>query len=188
MIWKAKSGDGSVFKSISAKNKIFWTSDSRIIFPYEGDGWTKLYSVSTNGGKESLLTPGKFEVQFASISTDGKSIYFSSNQNDIDRQHIWVSSSVSTKPRQITKGSGVEWSPIANNNGDLFIIASDYNSPAHPYLVKGNGQLISLAPKSIPKLFPKKFLIKPWTLGKKALILRGNNFLQAILSLMHSQG
>jgi len=161
MIWKAKSGVGSVFKSISAKNQIFWTSDGHIVFPYEGDGWTKLYSVSTNGGKERLLTPGNFEVQFASISTDRKSIYFSSNQNDIDRQHIWVSNSVSTKPRQITKGSGVEWSPVANNNEDLFIIASDYNSPAHPYRVKGNGQLISLAPKSIPKSFPKKFLVQP---------------------------
>ena len=81
---------GSVFRSVSAKNQIFWTADDHIIFPYEKEGFTHLYSVKTTGQDEKLLTPGSFEVQFVSISQNDIDIYFSSNQNDIDRQHIWM--------------------------------------------------------------------------------------------------
>ena len=41
-IWKAKEGMGSVFRSVSAKNQIFWTADDHIIFPYEKEGFTHL--------------------------------------------------------------------------------------------------------------------------------------------------
>ena len=160
-LWQTKEGPGSVFRSISAKNQIFWTKNDNIVFPYELDGWTKLYSISLNGEKMQLLTPGEFEVQFVSLSANKKEVYFSSNQNDIDRQHIWVSNTNDDKPKQITKGSGAEWSPVVNKNGNLFIFGSNFNSPAHPFRIGNNGELISLAKKSIPKSFPKASLIQP---------------------------
>ena len=160
-IWKAKEGMGSVFRSVSAKNQIFWTADDHIIFPYEKEGFTHLYSVKTTGQDEKLLTPGSFEVQFVSMSQNDLDIYFSSNQNDIDRQHIWMTNSQMTNPDQLTSGLGVEWSPTADNNGNLFVLASSYNLPAHPYKVNKNGTLNSLAPKAIPKSFPKNILRKP---------------------------
>ena len=161
MIWKATEGTGSVFRSISSKDQILWTYDNQIVFPYEVDGWTHLYSVSVNGGNIKLLTPGNFEVQFVSISTDRKRIYFSSNQNDIDRQHIWVVMPKDQRPKQITKSVGIEWSPIEKSKGQLFILGSSHDSPAHPYRVGKRGKLFSLAPNSIPKSFPTKFLNKP---------------------------
>tara|TARA_B100001123_G_C15293730_1_gene1018373 strand:- start:111 stop:2177 length:2067 start_codon:yes stop_codon:yes gene_type:complete len=161
MIWKAKEGIGSVFRSISSNNQIFWAQNDQIIFPYEGNGWTHLYSIPTKGGEPKLLTPGKSEVQFVSLGANRKKVYFSSNQNDIDRQHVWVSNLKDSKPKQITKGKGIEWAPIENQKGELFIFASNYNSPAHPYIVDKTGKMISLAKKSIPESFPTDFLNKP---------------------------
>lgn len=65
------------------------------------------------------------------------------------------------RPKQITKSVGIEWSPIEKSKGQLFILGSSYDSPAHPYRVGKRGKLFSLAPNSIPKSFPAKFLNKP---------------------------
>jgi hypothetical protein len=60
-IWKAQKGVGSNFFAggLVADNHLFWTSDNMIIFPYEGDGWHHLYSVSANGGMPNYLRQTK---------------------------------------------------------------------------------------------------------------------------------
>ena len=44
-VWKAREGQGSVFRFLAADEQLFWAADNRLIFPWEGDGWTHLYSV-----------------------------------------------------------------------------------------------------------------------------------------------
>ncbi|MCB0854436.1 MAG: PD40 domain-containing protein, partial [Bacteroidetes bacterium] len=88
-IWKAYPGPGSVYRSISAASQIFWGKGDFIVFPWERDSWTHLYSVPAQGGQSTCLTPGEFEVQYVSISPDGLEMLYSGNQDDIDRQHVW---------------------------------------------------------------------------------------------------
>ena len=71
-VWKAREGVGSVFREVVADHQILWAAGDRLIFPWEGDGWTHLYSVSVEGGKPALLTPGDFEVEFVALAPGGR--------------------------------------------------------------------------------------------------------------------
>ena len=59
-------------------------------FPWELTGWLHLYAVPSSGGAAKKLTSGaNFEVEHVSLSADRKTLVFDSNQNDIDRRHVW---------------------------------------------------------------------------------------------------
>jgi Tol biopolymer transport system component len=94
-IWQAKLGVGSVFYEMDQAYvpgtygaQMFWSSDDRIGFSWEGDGWRHLYSVPAAGGPATLLTPGPGEVEYAAPSVDGKSIVYATNIGDLGRRHI----------------------------------------------------------------------------------------------------
>ena len=44
----------SALHAIVAENQLLWSADDRIIFPWERDGWSHLYSVATSGGSPIL--------------------------------------------------------------------------------------------------------------------------------------
>ncbi|MEM7374867.1 MAG: prolyl oligopeptidase family serine peptidase [Bacteroidota bacterium] len=130
-IWQSPAGPGSVFRSITAPQQLFWGKGNALIFPYEGDGWTHLYALPTGGGNIRCLTPGEFEVQYVSMSSDGSHIFYSSNQEDIDRQHIWKVQVQGGSPKQLSSGKGIEWSPVPLSNGQTICLASGPKTPAH---------------------------------------------------------
>jgi len=161
-IWKAEEGRGSVFRRVPADNQLFWGADGRLIFPWERDGWTHLYSVSAQGGKAELLTPGEFEVEHTSLSPDRSEVLFASNQNDIDRRHIWRVGVAGGQPTAVTSGTGIEWSPVmASDDKTIVVLRSDARWPARPGIVDGKGDLQDLAPESIPSDFPAASLVVP---------------------------
>jgi hypothetical protein len=49
-IWRAREGMGSVFWPMVAAKQLFWGDGSRIVFPWERDGWLHLFSVPSGGG------------------------------------------------------------------------------------------------------------------------------------------
>jgi Tol biopolymer transport system component len=67
-IWRARAGRGSVFRAVVAANQLLWADGDRIVFPWEADGWTHLYSVAATGGEAIPLTRGRFEVEHVSVS------------------------------------------------------------------------------------------------------------------------
>ncbi|NBB29881.1 prolyl oligopeptidase family serine peptidase [Cellulophaga sp. BC115SP] len=161
-IWKAQKGVGSNFFAggLVAENHLFWTSDNMIIFPYEGDGWHHLYSVSASGGNAKLLTPDKGEVEYAFLANDKKTVIYNTNIGDIDRRHIW-SVTASGTPKPITTGQGIEWSPVQTSDGQLAILRSDAKVPARPSIVTSDGKLKDIAPEFIPNDFPSNQLVVP---------------------------
>ncbi|MFQ5630534.1 MAG: DPP IV N-terminal domain-containing protein [bacterium] len=161
-IWKADEGPGSSFRFISAANQLMWGDGNRLVFPWEKDGWTHLYAVSVNGGEAKLLTPGKFEVQFVSLAPDRKEVIYSSNQKDIDRQHLWRVAVSGSSPKQVTSGKGIEWSPvkIAGDNAIAFL-SSAANMPAHASIISSTNTARALAPESMPEDFPAQHLVAP---------------------------
>ncbi|MGD1947089.1 MAG: DPP IV N-terminal domain-containing protein [Croceivirga sp.] len=127
VIFKADKGKGSAFQYISAENQLFWTAGNEVIFPWEKEGWTQLYSIPTNGGTPTLITPGSLEVQYITQSPDRLQIIFNSNQNDIDRQHLW---GYDDKLTQLTTGKGIEWLPVIDGTGAIFCLGSSGTQPA----------------------------------------------------------
>ena len=94
-----------MFREIVAANQILWGAGDRIVFPWEKDGWTHLYSVPLAGGRATLLTPGGFEVEHVTLSPDRATVVFSSNQDDIERRHIWTVPVAGGQPTRLTRGS-----------------------------------------------------------------------------------
>ncbi len=160
-IWRAQPGQGSVFHAIVGDYQVMWTGAGRLVFPWERDGWSHLYSVSTDGGDATLLTPGDFEVEHVALSPDRRALLYSSNQDDIDRRHIWrVGAAAGDRPQAVTRGDGIEWSPVMLENGTVAYLHSGAQAPARAAIQKGS-VVQDLAPDSIPSDFPKDQLVTP---------------------------
>ena len=160
-IWKADAGPGSAFRFVSASNQLLWGYDDNLIFPWEKTGWTHLYSVSVRNGQVNHLTPGLFEVQFVSLSPDGKWVLYSSNQDDIDRQHIWQVPVSGGPARTITSGTGIEWSPLMTAKSQhIVFLASSSTQPAHVETFNGH-ERIWLSHQYAYTTFPNNQMVEP---------------------------
>ena len=159
-VFEASAGAGSRFAIDSGGTPLMW-ADGRLVFPWERDGWLHLYSVSIDGGEASLLTPGDFEVEFMSLATDRKSVVYASNQDDIDRRHVWrVSVRGGERPRRITNGNGLEWAPAELDGGALVYLRSDTKTPSRAAILEGSASR-DLAPEIVPAGYAAQALVEP---------------------------
>ncbi|HJQ18756.1 MAG TPA: prolyl oligopeptidase family serine peptidase [Gemmatimonadaceae bacterium] len=160
-VWRARSGRGSVFQGVVAGDQLFWSpSGDRIAFPWEADGWTHLYAVSTSGASTAqLLTPGDYEVEFVTQSRDGRSLVYNSNEGDIDRRHVWKVAVDGSSKSQLTQGSGIEWNPAMAGDA-VFALHSDAQVPGRAARIDGP-TLRDLAPSVVPAEFPRAALVTP---------------------------
>jgi dipeptidyl aminopeptidase/acylaminoacyl peptidase len=164
-VWIAEEGKGSVFRGIVGDSDMYWAAEGRLVFPWEKDGWTHLYSVPTSGGKAVLLTPGGYEVEDVALSPDQKDILFSSNQDDIDRRHIWRVAVSGGPPTSVTMGKGIEWSAVTTSDG---------------HTIASQAEVRDLAPEAIPRDFPAGQLAEPQQVtfpGADGMQIHGQLFL-----------
>jgi dipeptidyl aminopeptidase/acylaminoacyl peptidase len=187
-IWRGEKGPGSAFHPMVAENQLLWADgetldDSpgdRLVFPWESDGWCHLYSVSSRGGRAMLLTPGAFEVEHVSLSHDRRELFFSSNQDDIDRRHIWrVGTSGGGPAKPIVKLSeGIEWGPVDVGNGAIAYLRSSPKEIARAAVIAGGSH--DLAPEAIPADFPINEQVVPQQVifpGSDGMAIHGQLFL-----------
>jgi dipeptidyl aminopeptidase/acylaminoacyl peptidase len=161
-IWKASDGRGSVFREVTAENQLLWAADNKIVFPWERDGWTHLYSVSAQGGTPILLTPGGFEAEDVSLTPDLQSVVYSSNQDDIDRRHIWKVAIGGGSPSQVSKGTGIETQAITSSDGKtVAVLRSDARLPMRPAVITGAKDTHDLATDALPSDFPRAQMVTP---------------------------
>ncbi len=158
-LWVAPAGRGSAFSGVDADTQLWWSAGDRLVFPWEGDGWKHLYAVPAAGGEARVLTPGPFEVQYVSQSPDRRWIVYDSNQDDIDRKHVWRVSPARGAPELLTAGRGLEWSGVITGGGTLAIHASTTSVPAHTEVVVG-GARRSVSP-ALPDAFPRDRMVEP---------------------------
>ncbi len=157
-IFRAGEGRGSVFAPVFYGPSIIWSRAGQIVFPWERNGWKILYSVPEDGGAAKALTPGEFEVEYLEPSPDGASLYVSSNQDDIDRRHIWKVPVGGGAPQRLTTGQGIEWAPVALSGGALGLLHSSATLPARPALRTAAGEIRELT--DLPGEFPANSLVE----------------------------
>jgi dipeptidyl aminopeptidase/acylaminoacyl peptidase len=154
-LWRAREGRGSVYRAIVSGSQLHWTERGRIVFPWEGDGWTHLYSVASSGGAAALLTPGEFEVEDVTVDREG--VVYSSNQGDIDRRHLWTVPAGGGAARALTSGEGIECRP-AVAGGVVGFLRSDARRPIHVAIGAGN-DVKDL--EALPAEFPLARMVTP---------------------------
>ncbi|MGB6682217.1 MAG: prolyl oligopeptidase family serine peptidase [Candidatus Acidiferrum sp.] len=173
-IWHADPGTGSVYHEMVADNQLIWTVEDRIVFPWERGGWLHLWSAPVSGGAAKLLTPGNFEVEYVAASNNGREIVYSSNQDDIDRRHVWKVSPMGDHPEAVTSGTGIETEPVmASDNKTIVVLRSDAHTTMRPALAAAKGELRDLAPQSLPADFPANAMVTP-----QQVILSGTDGMQ----------
>ncbi len=170
-VWIADAGPGSVFRPMrSATNDVpdlpsatnlFWTNHDDLVFPWEKSGWLHLYAVPVRGGAARALTVGKFEVTHVVFSQDRKRLVYSSNQDDIDRMHIWTVDAEHGSAVRTAQSDAIEDYPQIGADGTLFALQSDGNHPLHPVALSVGGQWRRLAPEAIQSSYPSSKLVVP---------------------------
>src|SRR5262249_46375070 len=147
----------------AADAQLFWTDGDRIVFPWERDGWTHLYTVAVDGAGAAplLITPGQSEVEWVSLSPDHRAILYNSNEGDIDRRHLWSVPAAGGAPTQLTHGDGIEWLPAGCADGSVAYLRSDARRPPRPAIRTPSGAERDLAPDAIPTDFPEASLVVP---------------------------
>jgi len=157
-VWK--SGN-KLEDSIPELASLHYAAGGRIVFASEQDGRNHLYSADPRG-KTTLLTPGDFDVEDVTLSADKEWVIYSSNQNDVDRRHLWRVPVAGGRPQQaVTGGETIEWSPVMTGDGtSILCLGSTATSPAMPYVVTPSGREM-IAAQALPADFPSSSLVVP---------------------------
>lgn len=160
-VYRAPQGAGSVFHPLSSDVQLMWCGET-LVFPAENDGWLHLYAVSADGGTARLLTPGAFEIEFASAAKDGRSLVYSSNDGDTDRRHLTRLDPISGTRHAITQGNGIETQPALLADGTtVAFMRADAHVPAHAAMVKSESKPVDFPAEGLPADFPSALLKEP---------------------------
>src|SRR5690242_12961618 len=161
-VWKAQEGPGSVFRGVHGTHQLLWADGNLLVFPWERDAWLHLYTVPAEGGAARLLTPGDYIVEDVALTPDRRELVFNSNENDVDRRHLWKESVTGDHPDPLTHGDGIEWSPVVTNQGGaIILLRSDAEFPARPAVLESSGKIRDLARNAIPGDFPAREMVTP---------------------------
>ena len=160
-VWKAERGQGSILQNISAEDQLFWAEGDRIVFPWERTGWLGLYAVPAAGGRATPVATGNFEVEHVALTADRRRVIYSSNQDDIDRRHLWSAPVSGGSPTALTKGQGSEWMPAPVTDTAVAFLRSDGKMAAHPAVHLRESGARPLAPETMPAEFPAAQLVEP---------------------------
>ena len=159
-IWSSGSSPRDSLPPFAGESLQF--ADDRVVFVSEQTNRNHLYSIPVSGGQAIELTPGDFDVEDVTPNPDGRSlIVYSSNQDDVDRRHIWsVDVRGGTSPKALTRGETIEWAPTVASGDRFFCLGSSATVPGLPYRISASGREL-LAKDALPKDFPSSQLVVP---------------------------
>src|SRR6266567_2631580 len=161
-LWHSGSKLEDSLPELTEDGSINVAADGRVVFASEQDGRNHLYSIPSAGGASTLLTPGDFDVEDVTLSADKASVIYSSNQDDVDRRHLWRVAAAGGSPQQaLTGGETMEWSPVQTGDGkSILCLGSTATVPAMPYEVTTKSREM-IAKQALPSDFPSASLVTP---------------------------
>ncbi len=160
-VFEADKGSG--FSLYYPPKPLLWPLKNRLVFYSEQDGWMHLYSLNLKTGKVLCLTPGNYEVENLSISSDGEFLVLNSNKGDIDRRHLWKVSVKGGAIKKLTQGKTIEWSPVFLASGRYlaFLRSSGKHPASVAVLILNKGNIKPITDELIPSNFPESELVEP---------------------------
>ncbi|AHG92936.1 WD40-like beta Propeller containing protein (plasmid) [Gemmatirosa kalamazoonensis] len=172
-LWHNARGD----RTFAAIRSLMW-GDGAIVFGLtniQGDEWDRYYAIPlTNPGPQPTLlttTDGLIEdATSAALSRDGKTLFYSTNANDIERRHVWAVPVAGGTPTAITSGEGIETYPQPLASGrQVAVLYFGAKQPASVGLVpNAPNSAAKLIFPTLPKDFPQAAHVVPQIVTTKA--------------------
>jgi dipeptidyl-peptidase 4 len=156
-------------------NNIRWAGES-VIFPLNlpTDEWDRYYAINmTEANPRPVLlttTDGLIENNTSvALSPDGKTLYYCTNANDIERRHIWSVPTSGGTPTQMSTGNGIETAPAPLGSGkQIAVIYFNYDTPASIGIVPTDGGKPRIVFPTLGKDFPAGDHVMPEIVLTKA--------------------
>lgn len=160
-VWSNDTGGG--FAQTYPLEPLMWAVENHLVFYSEHSGWMNLYSIHIDTQNLIPLAEGEFEVEHVSLSPALDTVVFSSNEDDINRRHLWSIPVRGGERTQLTSGQTVDWSPVFTSDGtQLAFIRSDAQTPGQPFLMnRDRTNQRYLMRESIPDRFPIELMTTP---------------------------
>ena len=161
-IFRADRGRGSAFHGFASPRQILWTSDDRLVFPWEKTGWANLYAIPAAGGAPRNLMPGDHEVEMATLSLDARYALVVTNAGDRNRRRIYRVTPSSMAPAvSLTEAGVIDWAGQSTSDGGLAFVRSDAQMPGRVFVRTAEGALRNVGGSLVPSTFPAGRLITP---------------------------
>jgi len=163
-VWHPRPGD-TTWANI---NNIQWAGES-VVFPSvrPDDEWDRYFKLAVDGSdvEPVLLTTTDGMIENATsvaFSPDGRTLYYCTNANDIEKRHIWAVPTSGGAPRQVSTGAGVETYPMPLASGSqVAVLYFDAKRPASVAVVPARGGAPRVVYPTLTAEFPMDAHVVP---------------------------
>ena len=159
-LWQAPRTPRGSPPSTQGGTNLRYAALGRVTYLSYEDGWPHLYSVPDTGGAPLRLTDGRYMVEHAALSADGRTLVFSGNLGpdalDLDRRHVARVPVDRAAVELLTPGAGLEASPVMLADGTVACVSATATRPPMASLcgdARGGGVRV-LGEALLPAGFP----------------------------------
>ncbi len=154
-VWASGTALRASYPDVTGGANLRWAAGDRLVFLSAASNWQQLYTIPAAGGAATRLTGDGFMVEHVAMTPDGSAMVYSANTGDSagddDRRHVFripVSGGIGGSAAQaISRGNGIEWTPVGLADGTAFIAADPRGAPAVMLAATG-------APRALPGQAP----------------------------------
>ena len=154
-------------------NNMRW-ANNEVVFPVTvpHDEFERWYSLNVNGGTPVRLTTTDGIIEdntSVALSSDGKTFFYVTNSDDIERRHVYAVPTVGGTPRKISMGNGIETyvRPLGSGK-NVAVIYMDEKTPASIGIVPVEGSEPKIIFPKLGKDFPTAAHVMPEIILTKA--------------------
>ncbi len=168
-VFKADTGRGSVFVDDvpAIDQRLWWTRQQQLIFPWEKNGWMQLYRLDLSTKAVEHLTPGEGEVEMLSAGASQEGLLITSNIGNINKRHIQFIDYATGAVKTLTPAEQICFAAVPVLDGFACLQASA-TQPAWPAISRYGAPLQPLAASLKSSRFLQRDLQAPKTVAIKA--------------------
>ena len=163
-------------RGFTSVNAIRWADADHVIFAAEPEEWIRYFSVRVTALSSTdapvALTPGDGMVENVGLSSDGATLFYTTNAGDIDHRHVWKVPTAGGTPVtavQLTRGDTIETYPAPLASGSrVAVLCADARRPQSIGLVPASGGAPKIIYPTLPKEYPIAEHVVPQTVITKA--------------------